>query len=157
VACVGGKNTKADRTASGLSSDFSLADATISSSADSYKNQADLDADVAILTSPKVSSCYESLFRSQFKTELPAGSVVKTLSIKITPGNGALPNNVVGTGTGEVVVVANGQTLKIYLNVAFITGSLIEAEVDAENVGTPFSPSLLSGVITKVAERAAKA
>jgi hypothetical protein len=40
--------------------------------------------------------------------------------------------------------------------VAFITGPLIEAEVDAENVGTPVPASVVNRLVATVATRAAK-
>jgi len=43
--------------------DFALGDARTSSSATSYQSQGDLDADLATLHSPKLSSCYDQLIQ----------------------------------------------------------------------------------------------
>jgi hypothetical protein len=50
----------------------------------------------------------------------------------------------------------NGQQVRVYLTVAFITGPLIEAEVDAENVGTPVPATVVNPLVATVATRAPK-
>lgn len=155
VACVGGKNTTADQTADANSASFSKGELQISSSATSYKSQSDLDADIAILKSRKVNGCYDTLFKSKLASSLPAGATVQSVSIKITPGAASHPNNVVATGNGKITVTAGGSKQEIYVFVAFITGPLIEAEVDFTSVGMPVDPSLQADLIAKVAKRAA--
>jgi hypothetical protein len=44
----------------------------------------------------------------------------------------------------------------VYLTVAFITGPLIQAEVDAANFGAPVPASVVSRLAATVATRAAK-
>jgi hypothetical protein len=157
VKCVGARNTDSDKVAEANSDDFALGDASISSSATSYRSQSDLDADIAMLHSPKLTPCYEQLAKKQFATSLPAGATIESASIKITHGSAGGPANVVATGAGTIQVKVNGQQATVYLTVAFITGPLIEAEVDTENVGTPVSPSVVKSLVTTVATRAAKA
>jgi len=156
LACTGGKDTTADKVAEANSDDYNLDNATISSSANSFKSQSDIDADVATLHSPKLSSCYDQLLKKQLATALPAGATIKSASITITPGSGGGPANVAATGSGTIQISANGQIVPAYVNVAFITGPLIEAEVDAENVGTPVPPAVVSALVAKVAARAAQ-
>ena len=156
LACVGGKDTTADKVAEANSDDYNLDNATISSSANSYKSKSDIDADIATLQNPKLGSCYEQLLNKQLATSLPAGATIKSTSITITPGSGGGPANVVATGSGTIQVSANAQVVPVYVNVAFITGPLIEAEVDAENVGTPVPPAVVSALVAKVAARAAQ-
>lgn len=156
VQCVGSRNTDSDKVAEAHSDDFSLGDASISSSATSYQSANDLDTDVAMLHNPKLGPCYEQLVKKQLATSLPAGATIDSASIKITPGPAGGPANLVGTGTGTIKVRANGQQVPIYLTVAFIIGPLIQAEVDTENVGTPVPASVVDAVVATVATRAAK-
>jgi hypothetical protein len=155
VKCVGARDTDADKVAEANSDDFSLADATISSSATSYRSQSDLTTDVAILHSPKVSSCFEKMLKEQLATALP-GATVKSGSLTITPGSAGGPANVVATGSGTFKIEYSGQLVPVYLTVAFITGPLIEAEIDTENVGAPVAASVLNRLVADVAARAAK-
>lgn len=156
VKCVGVRNTASDKAAEAHSQDFALGDASISSSASSYRSQSDVDADVAMLASPKLSPCYEQLVKGELAKTLPAGATIESATVKITPGSAGGPSNVVGTGSGTIKVKVNGQQAAVYMTVAFITGPLIEAEVDAENVGAPVPASLMQTLVATVADRAAK-
>ena len=155
--CVGARNTDSDKVAEAHSDDFALGDASISSSAASYPSQSDLDADVTMLHSPKLSPCFEQMMKKQLAASLPAGGTIESASIKITPGSAGGPANVVAMGIGTIKVRVNGQQVPVYLTVAFITGPLTEAEVDAENVGTPVPASVVNPLVATVATRAAKA
>jgi hypothetical protein len=156
VQCVGARNTDSDKVAEAHSDDFALGDASISSSASSYRSQSDLDSDIAMLHSPKLSPCFEQMMKTQLAASLPAGSTIDSASIKITPGSAGGPANVVATGTGTIKVRVNGQQVPVYLTVAFITGPLIEAEVDTENVGAPMPASVVNPLVATVATRAVK-
>jgi hypothetical protein len=156
MKCVGARNTDSDKVAEAHSDDFALGNASISSSATSFRSQSDLDADVATLRSPKLSPCFGQMMKKQLAASLPAGSTVESAPIKITPGSAGGPANVVATGSGTVKVQVNGQQVPVYLTVAFITGPLIEAEIDAENVGTPVPASVVNPLIATVATRAVK-
>jgi hypothetical protein len=156
AACVGARNTDSDRVAQANSDDFGLSNASISSSASSYRSQSDLVTDIATLHSPKLSACFSQMAKKQLASSLPAGSKVASASIKITPGSAGGPANVVATGTGTIKVQVSGQQVTVYLTVAFITGPLIEAEVDAENPGTPVPASVVNPLVATVATRAAK-
>jgi hypothetical protein len=156
VKCVGARNTDPDKIAEVNSEDFALGNASISSSADSYRTQSDVNVDIAIVHSPKVSTCLEQLLSKQLAASLPAGAKIAAESIKVTPGSAGAPANVIATGKGTITVTVSGQQATVYLTVAFITGPLIEAEVDTENVGTPVPASLVQSLVTAVATRAAK-
>lgn len=156
ASCVGVKNTDEDQVATSDSDDFSLGDATISSSASSYKSPSDLDVDLAVLHSPKFDSCETQLMSKGIAESLPQGSRVGTMSLKITPQPGGdWPANVVGIGTASVPVTVNGQQVTLYADFAAITGPLIEADVEAENVGAPVPAAALRAAIVAVAHRAA--
>jgi len=155
VACVGGKDTSTDKTADTNSATFTKGDLRISSSATKYKSQSDLDADIAILKSSKVSACYDTLVKSKLASSLPAGATVQSVSLKITPGAAGGPSNVVGTGAGKITVTAGGSKQEIYVSVAFITGPLIEAEVNFTSVGVPVTSAVQADLVAKVAKRAA--
>jgi hypothetical protein len=156
VACVGGKDVFADQIAEVHSDDFNLSTASLSSQASKFRSQADVDADVSILNSPKISNCYEVLLRKELATGLPAGATLGAVTVHITPGQGGGPSNIAGTGTGTIAFSANGASSVVYVAVAFITGPLIEAEVDAENVGVPVPAAVFTQAVTTVAGRAAK-
>jgi hypothetical protein len=154
--CLGARDTDSDRLAEANSDNFDQSDASISSSASSYRSDSDLNSDIAELHSPKISSCFEQMVKKQLATSLPAGSTIESASIKIAGGSAGFPANVVATGTGTIKVGLSGQQIAVYLYVAFITGPLIEAEVDAENVSAPVPTSVVNPLVTKVATRAAK-
>ena len=165
--CVGGRNTDTDKVAEANSADFALAGASISSSADSYRSTSDLDSDIAMLNSPKVSTCFDQQLVKQLATSLPKGATIASASVKITPGSAGGPTNVVANGTGSIKVSMNSQQAAvyvtaafdagpvIYVTVAFITGPLIEAEVDTSSLGTPIPASLVKSLVAEVATRAA--
>jgi hypothetical protein len=156
MKCVGARDTDSDKVAEAHSDGFALGDASISSSATSYRSQSDLNADVTTLHSPKLSSCFGQMMKKQLAASLPAGSTTESASIRITPGSAGGPANVVATGTGTIKVQVNGQQVPVYLTVAFITGPLIEAEVDAENVGSHVPATLVKSLVATVASRAAQ-
>ena len=153
--CIGARNTDSDLVAAAHSDAFALGAASISSSATSYRSQSALNADVATLHSPKLSLCFGQMMKKQLAASLPAGATVESVSIKITPGSAGGAANIVATGTGSIRVSVSGRQVPAYLMIAFITGPLIEAEVDAENVGTHVSASVVNRLVATVAARAA--
>jgi hypothetical protein len=153
--CTGSPNTEPDKVAEAHSDDFALGDAGISSSAASYRSQRDLDADVAMVRSPKLAACYKQV-TEKLATGLPAGTTIDSVSAKFAPGPGAGPANVVATGAVTLKFTASGQQVELYLTVAFIIGPLIQAEVDTNNVGKPLSASVVNSAVAAVADRAAK-
>jgi hypothetical protein len=155
VKCVGAKNTDADQVATADSADFSLGEASISSSASSYKSQSSLDSDLALLKSPKLIPCFQKQLKKEIATSLPDGASLGAVSVKFTPGPGAGPANVAGSGSATMSVTAGGQQLKVYVSFVYITGPLIEAEVDAESLGSPVPAAVLQAAVKAVADRAA--
>jgi hypothetical protein len=153
--CVGARNTDSDKVAEAHSGTFTRSNASISSSAASYRSQSDLDTDTAMLHSPKLSSCYQRQLKKQIATSLPGVAKIESTTLHITPGSAGGPSNVLAAGTGTVTVGANGQRVTVYVSVAFITGPLIEAEVDSFNVGTPVPASVVKSLAAFVATRAA--
>ena len=87
---------------------------------------------------------------------MPAGIKIASSSIKITPGSAGGPANVVATGTGTIEVSVNGQQVSFYVSVAYVTGPLIEAEVDTFNAGSPVPASVVNPLVATVATRASK-
>ena len=166
--CVGGRDTNSDQVAAANSADFALARASITSSASSYRSPSDVSSDIAMLQSPKVSTCVKQQMVKQLATSLSKGATIASASIKITPGSAGGPANVVAIGTGSIKISLNSQQAAmyrtvasvtgpvIYLTVAFITGPLIEAEIDTTSLGTPLPASLVKSLVAAVATRAAK-
>jgi hypothetical protein len=121
------------------------------------KTADDLKADIAVITSSKVSACYDKLAADQLTQGLPAGSTLNSASIVVTPGPAGGPKNVVATAAGKVEVTVNGEIDDLYINVAFITGPLIEAEIDFTNLAAPVPAALRASLIAKIAARAGAA
>jgi hypothetical protein len=154
--CVGTRNTDSDKVAEAHSPGFAYGAASVSSSAASYRSQSALDSDIAMLKSPKLASCYEQTLKKQLVTALPSGATIESASFKITPGAVGDPANVVATGTGAVKVTVKGQRVAVYASIAYITGPLMEVEVDTTNIGEPVTASLVRSMVARVAARAAK-
>ncbi len=155
VSCVGGRNTYTDETGDSNSPDYSLGNATISSDATSFRSQADVTNDVAIIKSPRCLACYQKEAAAQVTASLPTGATLDSASIAIVSGAGGGPSNVIGTGVGKVTVTIAGKVSVVYVNAAFIVGPLTEAEVDFTSLGAPVPASITGPLIAKVAARAA--
>jgi hypothetical protein len=155
--CLGVPNSNLDKVAEANSDDFAQGDAQISSSADSYRSQSAVDADIAGLHNSKASTCFEQQFTKLFASSgvLPAGATFESVSVKITPGSAAGPANVVATGTGTAKITVSGTPVVVYFSRAFIAGPLIEAGVDAFSPGTPVPASVMDPLVAAVANRAA--
>ena len=155
LSCVGGRDTSNDETGDYNSPDYSLGNASISSGATSYRSQADVANDTAIIASPKMSGCYQKLAAAQVTASLPAGATLDSVSIVVTPGAGGGPSNVIGTAAGKITVTISGKVSVVYVKDAFIVGPLTEAEVGFINVGAPLPTTITRPLIAKVAARAA--
>lgn len=153
--CLGVKQTDTDQVAKTDSDDYSLGDATVSSSASSYKSQSDVDSDVALLKNPKVNACMKQLLTKDLASSMPDGASLGALSVKFTPGPGAGPANVAGVGSAVVPITVSGQQATVYVSFAYLTGPQLEAEVEAENVGAPVPAAVLQAAVKAVADRAA--
>ena len=79
------------------------------------------------------------------------------MSVKVTPGSAGGPANVVGTGVGTIKISVRGEYGVVCLRVAYITGPLIWAEVDAQNTGAPVPAPLWESQVWAVADRADQA
>ncbi|HEX8095253.1 hypothetical protein [Jatrophihabitans sp.] len=155
LKCIGARNTDEDQVATADSADFGLGDATISSSASSYKSQSDLDSDLALLKSPKLVPCFSKLLKKELAKSLPDDASLGAVSVKFTPGPGTGPANVAGSGLATVALTVGGQHVKVYVHFIYLTGPLIEVEIDADNIGAPVPPAVLQAAIKAVADRAA--
>jgi hypothetical protein len=157
LRCLGVLSTASDKVAEAHSFDFTLGDARVSSTASSYRSQSAVDANVAALHSSKFSPCSEQELKRELATGLPAGTAIESVSVKITPGSAGGPANVVGNVVGTVKITVSGQHALVYFRGAYITGPLILAEVDAENVGIPAPAPQWESLVSTVADRAAQA
>ncbi len=156
VRCIGGKNTGPDETGEADSADFDLGNATISSSASSYRSASDIAADTALLRSSKASACFESLTRKELPSSLPAGSKIGAMSFVFSAPAKGLPSSVVAQLAARIAVTVQGQTLTLYTDSAFIAHGLVEAEVDFEDVATHVPAGLQTRLVTLVATRSAR-
>ena len=125
--------------------------------AESFRSTADVNADVALVHSPKVRACFQQLMRSQAKSELPAGTTVDSLLTHITADPAGAPRNVIATVDTTIEVRVSGQSVVVYMNSALIIGPLLEAEIDFTNAGEPVPAALREQLTKKVADRAARA
>jgi hypothetical protein len=156
LRCAGGRDTQSDRVAEVDSPDFDQDDASVMSSATSFKSQSAVEADVAILKSAKASACYQQVGKAEFARSLPSGAKLDAMSFKITPAPASAPSNVVAIGRGTVTVTASGERVVLYLAVAFIADRFVEAEVDIESPGEPIPDDMLTSLAGAVAARAAQ-
>lgn len=156
LRCTGAPNTDGDKVAEANSSDFALDQATVSSNATSFRSQADVDGDVAMVRGAKFAGCYQSLGKQQLSKGLPAGTVIRSVKASVTPNSVGGPANLVATAAAVISVVADGRPLTIYSDVAFISGPKIEAEVDFENVGSRVPAALRNKLVQAVAARSAR-
>jgi hypothetical protein len=156
LTCVG-LSGGAHSVASAHSDDYALGGTSVSSSATAFRSQSDIDADVAVLRSPKASPCYEQQVKTVLATSMPAGYVLKSLSFTITMGSAGGPDNVVATSNGTIALTAKatGKQVLVYETTAFITGPLTEADVQTSNVGAPLPASDVRLLVAAVALRAA--
>jgi hypothetical protein len=156
-ACVGATGSTADDVDHVDGLEFTNGAADISSGVNRFATQADVDKDIALITNPKFESCMEMVFRHVLVESAPSASSVGDVNFDVTPGSADDPANLVAVASGEVAISTGGQTIKLYLDFAFISGQLIEADIDFENVGAPIDAALENQLIATVAERAAKA
>jgi hypothetical protein len=155
AACVGVKDQSADKVDNAKSS-FDQGDNGISSDASRFKSQSDVTADTAMLRSPKIDGCLQQSARRTFTKSLPAGAKIDKFSFHVSPGANGGPSNLAGVGQGTITLSASGQTVQIFITIAFITGPRIEAEVDITGVGAPIAEAVQRQAIKAVADRAAK-
>jgi hypothetical protein len=155
VACVGGANTESDK-AGTAEAGFDQGDNSISSTVSRFKSASSVNTDVRLIKNPKFDSCSEQQARKTLTKALPAGAKIDDISMKTTPGTNGGPENVAAIGRGTVTLTANGQTAKVYIVVAYITGPRLEAEVDVTGFGAPIADAATEKAITAVAQRAAK-
>lgn len=156
LRCAGGRDTDSDKVAEAHSQDFSLGQAGISSDAASYRTQSAVDSDVALLRNPKFPSCYQALVKAGLSKNLPTGTTISSAKVSVTPGPGSGPANVAGTATAVLTVNTAAGRVTVYADIAFITGPMLEAEVDTENIGSPVPVALRRKLIQAVAGRAAR-
>lgn len=155
--CIGVPDPDTHKVAEADSDDYDLNDSEISSSATSYRSSADVDAGVALLTSPKSAECYKQLFQEAISKDLPAGTTVDSSSVKLTPGTNGGPSNVVAKADVDVTVSAEGQTVKLVIDAWFIRGKQIGAEVDFFGFGQAIADSIQATALKAVADRVAAA
>jgi len=137
--------------------DFDNGLAEISSSATQYASQQDVDMDVEILTSPRAESCLNSALHDMLEKSIPANAEIGAVAIAISSGPGGGPANVAAMANGTITLSEAGQSVQLFIDIAFITGPRVEADVDFFNIGTPVDPALRQQLISVVAGRAARA
>jgi hypothetical protein len=156
VKCIGVRDTGSDKVAEAHSEIFASGNFIIKSEASSYRSPSDLVTDMAALHSPKFSPCFEQMVNERLVAAAGPGSAIESSSFKLIPGSAGDPANVVAIGTSTIALQTNGQQVKIYQTAAFITGPLIEAEVDILSPDTPPPASLVNPLVVAVATRAAR-
>jgi hypothetical protein len=155
TACVGGKDTAPDKVAEKHAPDYNSGNASISSQASSFRSSSDVKADIATLGNGKAGPCYVKVIDSQIGPTLPAGTKVDKVTFTVKPGSNGGPSNLVAMGHGTLRITVHGDTVTAYIDVAFISGPAIEAQVDFENVNLPVESDVQTAVIAAVAHRAA--
>lgn len=157
VACVGRRNTAPDKTGDLESPQYSSGTVEISSNATSYRSQADIATDVAILRDPKFIRCEHRTARADLARTAPAGATIDGVNISFTSHPRGLPHNVVGLLSGRIRVSGAGGSVTAYLTAADIVGPLVEAQVEFIGVAHPVPASISRPLVNKIAARVARA
>jgi hypothetical protein len=156
LECVGARDTSGDMVAQAYSDYFADGNEYVSSSVASYRSQGDVDSIVAMLRSPKYSTCYTQAQVNAMRASPPPHEVIEAESYNVTPGSGSGPANVVATITGTIKFEVYDEQETLYTTFVFITGPLIEGGVDVNGLGSPVPASVLSPLVAAMAARAAK-
>ena len=157
VRCVGGTDTSAHEVANVDSNSYLSGTSSIRSSASRYRSKSDIAADVALLRRPQIAPCFRALLKHDLTKNPPPGTKIGTVAVQVTPGAGGGPGNVAATLLATITFTASGRTVTLFQNSAFITGPLVEAEVDFSALGKPVPQALRTRLIAAVAGRAARA
>lgn len=155
-ACVGVPDSSPHQVAEADSPDFNQGEATISSSATSYQSSADVDSDAKAFADPdKANDCGRKLVQDELTQSMPAGSKIDHLQVNFEAKPAGLPDNVAALLNCSLVVTVSGQSVPVYVDVAFIRGVTVEANASFVNLGTPVADALQKKLITIVATRVA--
>jgi hypothetical protein len=153
--CMGVQDTGADVAAAAVSPNYVNGSAVIGSTATSFANATDVQVDTAALIDPKASTCYVPVVKARLIASLPKTSVVKTVTLKITPGAGGGPANVVATSTGTVAYTLSGKTTTIIFDLVYLVGPRVEAQINFATTGTAVATAVKTALVAKVAARVA--
>jgi hypothetical protein len=151
--CVGTPDTSGHQVAVASSPNFVKGTAIISSTAASFRSPADVQADTAALSGLKASACFSQEVKSGLAAGLPKGTAVRSVNLKITPGTGGGPANVVATATGTIAFTTAGKTSTVNDTIVFFAAPRIEAHVDFFGVGNAIPASVKTAIINKVSTR----
>jgi hypothetical protein len=151
--CVGVPNTTGDKVAVTYAPDFVKGTTYISSTASSFKSPVDVQGDTSGLTNAKASDCFLQEIKSRLTAVAPKGVAVKSATLKITPGTGGGPANVVATATGSITFTNAGKTSTLNEYLVFFIAPRIEAHVDFFSVGSAIPASVRTAVLNKVSAR----
>lgn len=155
--CAGGTDTSSHELGRVESAEFSNRGFSVSSSATRFKSKSDIDADIALLHRPKIAACFKAQALKQLTTSLPAGAKLGALSVVVHPLPGGGADHVAGTLNASIPVTVQGQKVTVYADSVYITGPLVEAEIDFQGVGSPVSPALQAKLTKIVGDRAGRA
>lgn len=151
--CMGIANTDSDVVATVYSPDFTNGSMVIVSTASSYRTRTAVPVDAAALLNPKASTCLLQVGKSRLAAGLPKGATIRTDTLKITPGPGRGPANVVATATSSVAYVAAGHPVSLNDNIVWLAAPRIEARIDFYSAGSPINAALQAAVVAQVAKR----
>ncbi len=151
--CVGAPNTTGDVVAVAYSPNFVSGTSVITSTATSYKSPADVQANTTALTSSKASACFVQVVKARLAAALPKGASVKSVTLKITPGPGGGPANVVATAAGTIAFTASGHSLTLNDDIVFLAAPRVEIHIDFYHSGAAVSAAVKAAVINKVSAR----
>src|SRR5712691_9094174 len=150
--CMGTRDTTPDMVAEAKSGQYTLGKVQVASVAASYRSERDLDEDFGALSNPRVSPCYERLYRAILGG---VGYTIGSVSVKATPAPAGSPANVVGVTTATITGTLGGRKLVTYDRTVLIRGPLIEVQVEMVRHDTPIPQDLMNSLVAKVASRAA--
>jgi len=143
--CLGVKDTYPDQVASVDSQEFTSGEFQVSSHANSFSSESDIDIDASAFSKPQFAQCEEALVPQD------AGPGT-TATITVTPGPAPTRANQVATGSANV----HGPSASATVYSVFIRGPRAEVEVDFVTTSTrAFPADLRQKLADVVAHRAA--
>ncbi|WP_433131217.1 hypothetical protein ACQPWW_09760 [Micromonospora sp. CA-240977] len=152
TSCMGVRDTTPHMVAGVESKPYSNGPVSLQSVAASYRSEADLDVDYAMLANPRLQPCIERITREVYEQ---IDGTVDSMSTKVTLAPTGGPANVVGVVDNKLVGTLAGQNVVEYDRTAFIRGPLIEVQVTMASIDEPVPEALWKTILTKVAARAA--
>jgi hypothetical protein len=155
--CLGIKDSSSSVTGSLVSQDYTLGGARVWSTASRYATQASVTADVSAIRGKKFQKCDLAQLHQEVADQLPSSLSLKSVTLTIQTSLSGYPRNVAALAVGHFRAKArhSDTTVDGYVDVAYISGPLVEATVVFNSSKQRVDPDVERPLIVAVATRAA--